>query len=1081
MAERDNERTPGTVDPTGATIGSAGATLGPDRPLGGSPVTPSRGLRGLTTFVIGDLVGGRYKIVRHLGAGGMGEVHEAEDLLLREQVALKTVRPDVASDERVISRFKREIQLARRVTHPNVCRIFDVGLHRQPGACDVAFLTMELLEGQTLAQRLARGGRMTPAEAAPLCAQMAAALDAAHDAGVIHRDFKSANVLLTPGERGTTRAVVTDFGLARGVCAPADPSVTGDGGVVGSPSYMAPEQVEGKELTGATDVYALGVVMYEMLTGRLPFVAETPMATAVLRLREDPAPPSAHATDLPPIWDEIVLACLARDPALRPRSARAALEALFVACRRARRPRPWRVALAAALAASAAVAYLALWPKPPPSVEAPEESIATIVARADAESTRRSVAVLGFRNLTGRASDGWIAGAVAEMLATELSASDDIRVIPGESVERARRELALGDDVSYAPDTLARLRVVLGADYVLTGTYILVSENGRFRLDLRLVDTRTGDDVPVPSQTGTEDDLVEVVGATGKALRSRLEVDQLSATELAFVRATFPKPDVARLYAEGLAQMRVAACSAARGPLEQAVAADPDFALARSALAEALACLGHEHRALEEARLAVEHAASLPEQVRLATEGRLHLVARQPDKALDVYQKLFDRFPDNFDYGLQLAHLQLRFMHEKELVETLRALRRLPAPIGDSPRIDLIEAMLDVLSGKPDQGLARAEAAHARADAEGMRLVAADALIVETHIHAEAERHERALATIDEARAIFEAAGDLDGIATALSIEAYVRQGAGDVQGVKRAEEQVLGISQSLDNDKHELLRFKRLLGIRLAGLGDLRGALSAIADALEIARGRGDPDATAAVASYGAWLYLESGEMTTAEELASDALVDGVSAVQRAALLQVLATIEAIGDDFASAHEHIDQALRASKGSSRVGVLASRASILVLEGRHGEAEKIARAALDDAGALRPLVRFALAGALLGQHRYPEALQTMAELDGSPFFKQFPQAVGLAVMRAQARLGAGGEGAAGARAELDAAIARAAGGSFRYSELDARLRLGGVLLETGDRRGHEVLAEVARDAERLGYKLLARRARVKAG
>ena len=266
----------------------------------GLALTPAGGVRapGAHGFAKGDLVAERYRIVRLIGEGGMGEVYEAEDLLLRERVALKTVRHEVASDEKVIERFKREIQLARKVTHPNVCRIFDVGLHRLPGTrADLAFLTMELLEGETLAARLTRAGRLSPAEAAPLAVQMAAALDAAHSAGIVHRDFKSANVMLV-GDGSASglglRAVVTDFGLARGKQAATDPNITGDGGVVGSPSYMAPEQVEGKEVTGAADIYALGVVLYEMVTGRLPFVGDTPLSTAVMRLREDPVTPCAH-------------------------------------------------------------------------------------------------------------------------------------------------------------------------------------------------------------------------------------------------------------------------------------------------------------------------------------------------------------------------------------------------------------------------------------------------------------------------------------------------------------------------------------------------------------------------------------------------------------------------------------------------------------------------------------------------------------------------------------------------------------------------------------------------------------------
>src|SRR5262249_13775884 len=255
----------------------------------GSRSAPSTG----ALFAAGTLIAGRYRIVKPLGTGGMGEVYEAEDLLLKERVALKTIRREVARDESTSARFKREIQLARKVTHANVCRIFDVGLHD-----DLPFITMELLDGETLASRLKRG-RVPLAEAEAIARQLVAALAAAHEVGVIHRDFKSPNVMLcTRG--GGVRAVVTDFGLARPLEEDAANAIPGDGGIIGSPAYMAPEQVEGKlKITAAADTYALGVVLFELVTGRLPFVGETPLATMTMRLREPPPAPRSIVADLP--------------------------------------------------------------------------------------------------------------------------------------------------------------------------------------------------------------------------------------------------------------------------------------------------------------------------------------------------------------------------------------------------------------------------------------------------------------------------------------------------------------------------------------------------------------------------------------------------------------------------------------------------------------------------------------------------------------------------------------------------------------------------------------------------------------
>ncbi len=264
-------------------------------------------------FAPETLLAQRFRIVRFIARGGMGEVYEAEDRVLGERVALKTIRSDVANDQRSMERFLREVHLSRSVTHPNVCRIFDVFHHE-----NVTFLTMELLPGETLAERLHRSGRIVPAEALPLVEQMAGALGAAHEAGVIHRDFKSGNVMLVPDERrpGGIRVVVTDFGLARS-SRPGRQSaapLTETEAVLGTPDYMAPEQIEGKDLTPAADVYALGIVMYEMVTGEPPFQGDTPLSVALKKLKEAAPSPRSGAPDLPPVWDRAILRCLERNP-----------------------------------------------------------------------------------------------------------------------------------------------------------------------------------------------------------------------------------------------------------------------------------------------------------------------------------------------------------------------------------------------------------------------------------------------------------------------------------------------------------------------------------------------------------------------------------------------------------------------------------------------------------------------------------------------------------------------------------------------------------------------------------------------
>ncbi len=284
------------------------------------------------TVPTGELVADRFRIVRFIAEGGMGEVYEAEDTVLGDRVALKFLSRRSIGDEHVMRRFRREIQLARKVTHRNVCRLHDLAQHTPASGLlagrEVAFVTMELLEGGTLEDHLARHGRFGEDEALPLILQMAEALSAAHAAGVIHRDFKTSNVMLVPsGQPALDRAdetglrvVVTDFGLARTtVRDPADTRtpLTGETRIVGTADYMSPEQLYGEEVSPASDVYALGVVIFEMMTGNKPYSATNPMSLLAKRVSEPPASPRDFVPDLDEHFSSVILDCLKNDPAER--------------------------------------------------------------------------------------------------------------------------------------------------------------------------------------------------------------------------------------------------------------------------------------------------------------------------------------------------------------------------------------------------------------------------------------------------------------------------------------------------------------------------------------------------------------------------------------------------------------------------------------------------------------------------------------------------------------------------------------------------------------------------------------------
>jgi len=731
------------------------------------------------TFAVDDVVAGRYRVVRFIARGGMGEVYEVEDLELGEKVALKTICPELAATDRARERFKREILLARKVTHPNVCRIFDLGYHVVDEE-QVTFLTMELLQGQSLGARL-HGEPMGQEESLELIRQMADGLGAAHQAGIVHRDFKPANVVLVPGEEGP-RAVITDFGLARTDAAGrALADVTGTGEVLGTPAYMAPEQLEGRRLTAATDVYALGLVVYEMATGARPFDGDTAFQIALMRLQGPPTAPSEHRPDLDPVWEQAILRCLAMDPSERFASTGDVVRALTgeSVAPPARRSRGWRdvlqrsatrwaLAVVALLAVGAVAATVALrWRGSPP-----------------VGSDRRSVAVLGFANISQDHSLDWVSTALAEILTSELAAGGALRTVPGETVARARIELGVTTVQTMGRETLGRLRKNLGSDLVVLGSYAVLpgSTGAQVRLDLRVQDTDTGLTPATASETGLQDDLFELAILASSSIRSQLGVGGRPAGVRGAAASLPTEPLAARYYSEGVDRLRRFEPLAARELLEKAVEADPTSPLACAELAKTWSVLGYDTRAMEVAERAFELSTDLGREDRLRVEGQYLMAAKRWDDACRCLGSLWSFFPDNLEYGLLLAEGQIAGGRAEEALATVAELRALPAPASEDPRIDLKEAAAAAALGD----FRRQEDAAGRAVEAGLergaRLLVAEGRLAQARALQRLGRSDEAEAAAREALEISREAGNRTGVGSALHALGVVAYGRGNLE-----------------------------------------------------------------------------------------------------------------------------------------------------------------------------------------------------------------------------------------------------------------------------------------------------------
>ena len=727
----------------------------------------------------GEVLAGRFRIIRFIARGGMGEVYEAEDLELHENIAIKTVLPSIASNPGAIEQFKREIQLARKVTHANVCRIFDLVYDPRPSG-SITFLTMEMLDGITLAAYLEKVGIVPLDEAIVLARQMAEGLDAAHRAGIIHQDFKTGNVMLiNADDLEHRRVVITDFGLAYNSRAAG--GTAGQRG--GTPAYMAPEQIEGQPLSDATDIYAFGVVLYELVTGRLPYGAKTPDELLTKKCSQSPILPSRYAPDLPLRVERTILRCLAKPPFERFATARDVMAELDPPRSRWQ----WLTAASLVLVALGSIGGYE-W------------------RRAHLISADPTVAVVGFRNDTGDSNYDWLATQLSESLTADMGGSKGIRSVPTDEVASVKTELSVGQNQSLEHEDLSSVREALGANYLLLGSYAVdkSAQEQTLNVDIRLQDSH-GNTAAEVHEDGNETDYPKLVASAASQIRDKLGAARLSDTQAEELQNIYPaNPQSSRLYFQALDKLRSFDPPSALTLLQKAIDLDPENVAIHWGLADAWAQLRHDPEAAKAAELAANLAqgGSLPQEYVVLSQARAAEMNKQWDSAIEGFKALFLLSPQHLTYGLRLASAQIDGSRSSDALVTLASLAKLPPPMGTDPRIEMTKATAYGVMNDFNSQLQSAQLALAEARKRNGRMMTARAQLQLCWAHRNLGHVQEAFNACTEAQGLFSAFGDNVSAAVALNDLATWLSDRGHYAEAKQLYDRVIQVNQAAGAQK---------------------------------------------------------------------------------------------------------------------------------------------------------------------------------------------------------------------------------------------------------------------------------------